>query len=410
MTAHSISLFTWLVIGLCCVSTCYVTIAALVHPGWRRTELSARRNALNEDHAAYPPVSVLKPLCGLEPRLYWNLETFCAQTYPSYQLLFGVASEADPAAQVVRRLARAYPQLDIALVIAASSHGSNRKVGNMINMAAHAKHDIFVIADSDIAVEPDYLMRVTAPLADERVGIVTCLYRGRRVGGFWARFGALFIDKWFAPSVYVANWLGVSRFGFGATLALTRDTLVKSGGFEAVRDCLADDYWMADRVRALGLQTVLSDVVVATDVTERDLAALWRRETRWLRTIRSIDPLSFAFLFVTFTTPWLVTSGLLSLVFDSSGADLAQSAADTIVDLSSSFGLSARLLLHWRSARSWRAFWIDLPLIPLRDTLMCLQWLAAWFGSSVLWRGFRVPVDDTRPMRGVTDAADASDS
>jgi ceramide glucosyltransferase len=410
MTVHSIPLFMWLVIGLCCASTCYATIAALVHPGWRRNDLNARCEAPDANDSAYAPVSVLKPLCGAEPRLYFNLETFCRQTHPSYQLLFGVACASDPAAQVVRRLARAYPQCDIELVIGAPSHGSNRKVGNMINMAARAKHDVFVIADSDIAVESDYLMRVTAPLADEQVGIVTCLYRARRVGGFWARIGALFIDKWFAPSVYVAHWLGFDRFGFGSTLALKRDTLIKSGGLDALRDCLADDYWLAERVRALGLQTVLSEVVVATDVTERDLAALWRRETRWLRTIRSIDPLSFAFLWLTFTTPWLVTSGLLSLVFDSSGADFAQSAADTIVDLSSSFGLSARLLLHWRSARSWRAFWIDLPLIPLRDALMCFQWLAACFGSSVLWRGFRVPVDDSRTMRGVSDAPDASDS
>ncbi|SAK80002.1 glycosyltransferase [Caballeronia temeraria] len=399
MTPHPVPLLLWIVIALCCAATCHATLAAFIFPGLRGTAGARRRGD------APAPVSVLKPLCGIEPRLYSNLETFCTQTHPSYQLLFGVASASDPAAGVVERLARAFPQRDIELLIGGSAHGSNRKVANLINLAARAKHDLIVIADSDIAVEPDYLVRVTGPLADADVGIVTCLYRARRVGGFWSRIGALFIDEWFAPSVHVANVLGQRRFGFGATLALRRDTLVNAGGFEAVRDCLADDYWLAEHVRALGLRTVLSDVVVATDVIERDLASLWNRETRWLRTIRSVNPLGFAGLCLTFTTPWLLTSALLGLGFEH-GADVTRGIADTIVDLSTSLGLSARLLLHKRSARSWRAFWRDLPLIPLRDMLMWLQWLAASFGSSVVWRGVRIPLDDAHEHYD----ANASDS
>ena len=399
MTAQSIPLVLWLLIALCCAATCHAALAALVYPGPRAAS-GARRHV-----DVCGSVSVLKPLCGDEPRLYSNLETFCTQTHPSYQLLFGVASASDPAINIVRRLARAWPQRDIELVVDGSVHGSNRKVCNLISLAARAKHDLIVIADSDIAVEPDYLVRVTAPLADAAVGIVTCPYRARRVGGFWSRIGALFIDEWFAPSVHVAHALGRARFGFGATLALRRDALARSGGFEALRDCLADDYWLAERVHALGLRTVLSDVVVATDVTERDLASLWHRETRWLRTIRSIEPIGFAFLCLGFTTPWLLTSALLGLGFEH-GMDPAQSIADTIVDLSTSLGLSARLVLHWRSARSWRAFWRDLPLIPLRDMLMWLQWLAASFGSSVVWRGERIPLDDARDRYD----ANASDS
>jgi ceramide glucosyltransferase len=331
-------------------------------------------------------------LCGAEPRLYANLETFCTQSLPSFQLVFGVASAADPAATVVRRLAEAYPDCDIELVVDATTHGTNRKVSNLMNLAARAKHDRLVIADSDIAVEPDYLARVSAPLGDPTVGVVTCLYRSRRIGGLWSRLGALFIDEWFAPSVQVANVAGYGRFGFGATLALTRDTLQRSGGLEALRDCLADDYWLAERARAAGLRTVLSEVIVATDVVERDIGSLWGRETRWLRTIRSINPWGFAFLCLTFTSPWLVASALLGFSFDISGADLAQSTADSIVDWSTSLGLSARLVLHWRTAPTLRAFWRDLPLVPVRDSLSWLQWIAAFFGSSVVWRGVNVPL------------------
>ncbi|SAK71022.1 glycosyl transferase family protein [Caballeronia calidae] len=399
MTAHSVPLLVWLVIALCCAATCHATLAAFVHHGSRGTAGARRGGGIPG------PVSVLKPLCGIEPRLYSNLETFCTQTHPSYQLLFGVASASDPAAGVVARLARAHRGRDIELVVDGTAHGSNRKVGNLINLAAHAKHDLIVIADSDIAVEPDYLERVTAPLADATVGVVTCLYRARRIGGFWSRIGALFIDEWFAPSVHVADAFGHRSFGFGATLALTRDTLVRSGGFEALRDCLADDYWLAEHARALGLRTVLSDVIVATDVIEHDLASLWSRETRWLRTIRSVNPLGFLFMCLSFTTPWLLTSALLGLGFEH-GTNVAEIVADTIVDMSTSLGLSARLVLHWRSARSWRAFWRDLPLIPLRDVLMWLQWLAALFGSSVVWRGVRVPLDGARARYD----ANASDS
>ncbi|VXB43530.1 putative glycosyltransferase [Burkholderia sp. 8Y] len=408
MTAHAIPVWMWLVIGLCCAATCHAALAALLHGGRRTARSSRRDHSTSADSPV--PVSILKPLCGAEPRLYANLETFCTQTHPSYQLLFGVAHASDAAAGVVRRLARAYPDRDIELVIDATTHGSNRKVANLINLSGHAKHDVIVIADSDIAVEPDYLMRVTAPLADASVGVVTCLYRARCIGGIWARLGSLFIDEWFVPSVYVANALGYGRFGFGATLALTRETLEKIGGLEALRDCLADDFWLAERARVIGLRTVLSDVVVTTDVIEGDLPSLWRRETRWLRTIRSINPLGFACLCITFASPWLLTSALLGVSFDTSGTDLAQSTADAIVDISTSLGISARLLLHSRSARSWRAFWRDLPLIPLRDGLMWLAWFAALFGSSVVWRGVRVPLNVSDASASEGDAYETNPS
>jgi ceramide glucosyltransferase len=353
-------------------------------------------------------ISVLKPLCGLEPRLYANLETFCRQTHPQFQLLFGVSSASDPAVGVVNRLRAAYPELDITLVVNDSVHGVNLKVSNLINLAQHARHEVIVIADSDIAVPPDYLHTVSAPLASGQVGVVTCLYRARRVGDVWARLGALFIDEWFVPSVHVARAVGTSRFGFGATLALRRETLDAIGGFHELKDCVADDFWLAEYVRELGLRTHVSELTVTTDVTERDLPSLWLRETRWLRTIRSINPLGFAFLFITFTTPWLIASWLLGLGFDWSGGSIADSTADMIVDLSTSFGLSARLLLHWRNTRDWRSFWRDLPLIPLRDLLLSAEWIAAAFGSHVMWRGARIRIVPrvVAPEVNLTDVSD----
>jgi len=388
----------WLTVTLCWIATFYTVIAAFAMPFF------SKRAGIR--HVGWTSVSVLKPLCCVEPRLYENLATFCEQAHPRFQLLFGVSSPADAAIGVVRRLQAAYPQCDIELVVDSRVHGSNLKVSNLINMAQRARHDIIVLADSDIAVEPDYLDTVTAPLADFDTGVVTCLYRAQSVGGFWPRVGALFINEWFAPSVRVAHAGGSRRFGFGATLALRRTTLESIGGFETLKDCLADDYWLAEHTRALGLNTVLSPVIVATDVIEPTFTTLWLREVRWLRTIRSVNPPGFASLIITFTSPWLLVGALLACELAS--RDAAHFFMVLALSISTVLGTIARILLHARSARYSRTFWRDLPLVPLRDTLLALQWLGAVFGSHVVWRGARVSVA-SRVRRRRTSIMEISD-
>jgi len=455
MVAHAFTAGEWILFAVCIAASLYTLVAAVAMP------LSTVRGRAALDHGDLSPaapavdprslvhgtkfgarascrtdplphagVSVLKPLCGAEPRLYENLRTFCEQRYTNFQLVLGVCSPDDPAIAVARRLQAAYPSLDIELAIDTRVHGSNLKVSNLMNMVERARHDVIVIADSDIAVRADYLESVAAPLADPRIGVLTCLYAAQGVGGFWPRVGALFVNEWFAPSVRVAHMAGSRRFGFGATLALRRATLERIGGFEALKNCLADDYWLAEHVRALGLQTVLSRVMVATDVTEPTFAELWQRETRWLRTIRSVNPLGFAFLFITFPVPWLVAGACLTAVF-ATGANGGPFGWGSLVGAAGTMaGLAARLMLHLRAARHeialrcpfpgetadslGRAFWRDLPLLPLRDTLLLSQWLAAAFGSHVTWRGTRVRVGSsrstarTRPLRSM-DVMEASD-
>jgi ceramide glucosyltransferase len=400
MTVHSLHIFEWPLVLLCSVATIYAGIAAVAMPFFSKRTCARQ--------PGWSSVSVLKPLCGIEPRLYENLVTFCEQAHPCFQLLFGVSSPVDPAIAVVRRLQAAYSHRDIELVVDSRVHGSNLKVSNLINMLERARHAIVVLADSDIAVKPDYLDTVTAPLADPDIGVVTCLYRAQSVGGFWPRVGALFINEWFAPSVRVAHAGGSRRFGFGATLALRRSTLEGIGGFEALKDCLADDYWLAEHARTLGFNTVLSPVMVDTDVIEPTFSTLWLREMRWLRTIRSVNPSGFAFLFITFTSPWLLIGS--ALLLGMSNGDGATAHPFMLLTLSTSTvtGVSARILLHARSARYSSSFWRDLPLVPLRDTLLALQWLSAAFGSHVVWRGARMPVVNrvTRPRTSIVEISD----
>ena len=357
-------------IALAFAATGYACVAL-----WAVMKGSRKRQGVPLSATPPRPASVLKPLHGAEPKLYENLRSFCLQAHPDYQLVFGVREPDDPAIAVVERLRREFPQRSIALAIDPRVHGANFKISNLMNMLPHAQHDLLVLADADIYVQPDYLARVTAPLADPGVGIVTCLYYGIPVRSFWSRLGRLFIDDWFAPSVKLSHAFGSTRFAFGSTIALRRDALQAIGGFEALRDTLADDFWLGELTRRAGLRTVLSDVVVGTDVAESHLKDLWAHELRWLRTIRSIAPAGFAMTFVCFTSPLLLL-----------GLCLAPGAASVGLAV---LGGGARVLLHFLQRRiSDRAFaWHEVLLIPLRDALLLMEWAAALAGWQVRWRG-----------------------
>jgi ceramide glucosyltransferase len=348
------------------------------------------RRTVPGPRSAPPATTVLKPLCGNEPRLYENLATFCEQDHPAYQLVFGVRSPDDPAVAVVDRLGRAYPERDIMLVIDPATHGTNLKVGNLINLVRHARHDMLVIADSDVSVRPDYLRSVVEPLSDPAVSAVTCAYRARPIDGFWPAIGALYIDQWFIPAVYVRYAMGSTRFGFGQTLVCRRSELAAMGGFDVLRDRLADDYWLAEGLRGTRSRTALSNVVVTTDVSETRFADLWRRETRWLRTIRSINPAGFAFLFITFTSVWLLL-GAVSCAVGGIGPPFRLPVAALV-----GLGLLARGVTHWRTTRTWQRFLATAPLVLPRDVLLLVQWLVSLRGNEVTWRGVRMAVNESR--------------
>ncbi len=320
-----------------------------------------------------PPVSVLKPLYGAEPRLYENLRSFCLQDYPNFQIVCGVRDANDPAIAVVRRLQQEFPSLDLELAVDPRLHGANYKVSNLINIFRRCRHDRLVIADSDICVGRDYLAEVVASLNDPSVGLVTCLYRGRSVAGFWSRMGALFIDDWFAPSVWVARFCGSQAHAFGATIALRRDTLTAIGGFEAIANQLADDYRLGELTRRLGLRTVLSSHIVTTDVVENDLARLFEHELRWLRTIRSLQPSGFMFCFITFSLPVAFIGFLLAADSLAAQACLGVTTA-------------SRLALHViQRRRAGKSAFSEIALIAPRDCLNLVLWCASFASWRVRW-------------------------
>ena len=351
-------------------------------------------------NAARPSVTILKPLCGMEPNLYENLETFCRQDYAGpVQVVFGVQNATDPAIAVVRRLAEAYPDLSLDLVIDARQHGSNRKVSNLINMSAQIAHDVIVLADSDMVARPDYLERVVAELGQPGVNGVTCLYHGVPAHrGVWAHLSALAIDVQFLPNVVMGTSLGLAKPCFGSTIAFTATSLAEMGGFEAFRDDLADDYAVGEALRARGGLVAIPTFTIGHTCVDTDLAGLWKHELRWNRTIRNVDPAGYAGSIVTHAFPLALIGALIP-------------GADTSGLVVAALALACRIILCVRLERAFglapHPYW----LLPIRDILSFMNFAWSFVSGAVTWKGhdYRVVADGTLiPERSLGHDAGAS--
>ncbi len=314
------------------------------------------------------PVSVLKPIRGVDPGFREAIRSHTG-LQGDYEFLCGVSQANDPALPILREFFRVR-------VVNSDTQTANGKVGVLIDLVAAARHSILVVNDADIRVEPNYLHRVTAPLNDPRVGLVTCLYRP--IGDtFAARFEALGVSTDFAPSALVARLVGVDEFAMGSTLAFRRQDLDRIGGFAAVADYLADDYQVGHRIHALGLKCVLSDVVVETHLGG-GWPQVWQHQVRWARTIRVSRFGGYLGLPLTNATVWAV------LIAAFGRPDLA--AWLIVLRIAMAFASGWHVL---RSSDVLLLWW----LVPARDLFGFAVWIAGLFGNSVMWRGRRLQLD-----------------
>jgi len=252
-----------------------------------------------------PPISILKPLKGTDPEIYESFRSHCIQDYPEYEIIFGVSDPHDPAIESVKKLQREFPDRRIQLLVCPKILGANVKVSNLAQMLAEARNDWLIVNDSDIRVESDYLRRVTAPLVDARIGMVTCLYRGVAGATLGSHLEGLGISTDFCPSVLAAWQLeGGIRFGLGSTLAFRRTELEKIGGFASFVDYLADDYELGKRIAGLGLTVKLSDVVVETYLPSYRLREFFAHQLRWARGVRDARAGGYIGLIFTFGIMW----------------------------------------------------------------------------------------------------------
>jgi ceramide glucosyltransferase len=334
---------------------------------------------------SWPGVSILKPLYGAEAQLSENIETYVHQDYPGkIQFVFGVQDPADRAIPVVKSLIERYPQLDLHLVVNGAAHGANRKVSNLINMGQVARHPLIVMADSDVAVGPNYLRTLVGALAQPGVGVVTCLYRGLPSGGFWAQLSSMAVHDHFLPGTILGLALGLARPCVGATIALSRETLARIGGFKAVANHLADDYAISKAVRQAGLRVVVSPMLVAHTFEEKSLSDVIRHELRWARTIFTVDPVGYIGSSVTHALP-LAVIGAAIRGFDGWGLAAILSA------------LACRLFLKDRLAREFELPNPGYALLFARDMLSFAIYFGSFLSPRVSWRGqdFTVARDGT---------------
>ena len=324
------------------------------------------------------PVSILKPLRGTDPGMYESFRSHCLQDYPDYEIIFGVSDANDPAIPLVERLKAEFPERAIRLMICQGNLGANTKVSNLAQMAREARYGYLLVNDSDIRVAPDYLHRGLAPLADPKVGLVTCLYRGLANSSLGSRLESLGISTDFCPGVLVAQSVeGGIRFGLGSTLAFRRSDLAAIGGFESLVDYLADDYQLGSRIAALGMKVQLSTVVVETFLPRYTLRGFFDHQLRWGRTVRDSRRWGYLGLGLTFGLPW----ALLALIA-ARGAGWAWEllAAVAIARFAVAVVVGRFVLQDRQMARLF-------GLIPLRDFVAVLVWLVSFAGHTVTWRG-----------------------
>lgn len=336
-----------------------------------------------------PPVSILKPLKGTDPEMYETFRSHCRQNYPEYEIVFGVSDAEDPAIALVERLKAEFPQRSIRLVVCDKNLGSNTKVSNLVQMLPEARYQYLIVNDSDIRVERDYLQRVVPPLTDPKVGVVTCLYRGVASATLGSRVESLGISTDFCGGVLAARLLEGIRFGLGSTLVFRRSDLNAIGGFEALLDYLADDYEIGNRIVALGLEGRLSEVVVETFLPPYSAREFVDHQLRWARTVRDARRWGYLGILWTFGLPW----ALLALIA-AHGAAWAWGllGATAIMRLAMAL-VVGRVVLEDRHVVPF------LWLIPLRDVVALMVWMASFAGHTVAWRGDSFTLKDGRLVR-----------
>jgi ceramide glucosyltransferase len=350
--------------------------------------VSKARTGTRSTHA--PPVSILKPLKGIDPEIYESFRSHCLQDYPEYELVFGVSDPSDPAVASVERLKREFPEHAIQLVVCPNILGPNVKVSNLEQMAQAARHEYLIVNDSDIRVERDYVQRVIAPLVDARVGMVTCLYRGVAAPTLGSRLEALGISTDFSAGVLAAHLLeGGLRFGLGSTLAFRRRELLQIGGFRAIVDYLADDYELGHRISGLGLKVALSEVVVETHLPAYDFGGFLAHQMRWARGVRDSRLGGYIGLAATFGLLW----ALLNLL-------LAGAPAWSWIVLGCVLLLRILVaLIVGKSVLKDSQLPRQLWLLPLRDLIAVGVWIASFWGHTVTWRGDRFELRKGRLIR-----------
>ena len=337
----------------------------------------------------FPPVSLLKPVCGLEKNLAENLRTACLQDYPSYQVVYSVQRRDDPAIALLRELEREFGSERVTVVVAQVEVGLNGKINNLAGALPHARHDLLVISDSDVRLRPDYLKTIVAPLADSEVGCVSTFFKASDAGPWYEQMEQLTINADHFAMAMFASVIKVVDFCFGASTALSKQTLARIGGLEALGDYLVEDNEMGQRILRSGQRLVVVPYVVDTMTDLRSLAQWWQKQTYWDQNTKAAVPVVFAATLLLRIIPL----GLLFAAlrgFDALGVGVF--AAVLAVRLAAA---AAVLGVALRDVRGLRSLW----LVPIKDVLSLFWFVRSWLKRTVVWRGVEMALTSDGRLR-----------
>ena len=345
-----------------------------------------------------PPVSLLKPVRGVDFGSYENFSSFCRQDYPDYEILFAVKDESDPAVLLIRRVAAEFPQRRIRVIFGAEQIGANRKVNKLIRLAREAQHEILVLTDGDVRVGPGYLREVIAPFADAKVGAVTSFYRAIAERSLGAELEAIGASSDFFAGVLVAEWKEGMTFALGASIVTTKHWLGKIGGFEAIADMHSDDYELGHRIAKAGGEVLLSREGVWTMYPAQTARGFWEHQVRWARTVRLCRPLSYAGLIFTHGLPWAL---LAACIAPSKWIGAAYLLAYLVLRFPMAWTVGV-----WgvRDDLLRQKLW----LVPPRDAIFFAVWVASFISKRITWGGEEFTMEQGQMVRaGSRESSDA---
>jgi ceramide glucosyltransferase len=342
-----------------------------------------------------PPVSILKPIYGLDRETYENYASFCRQDYPEFEILFCVSDDRDPAVPVIQKIIVDFPGRPIRLLVGSEPLGASDKVNKLCRMVREARHEIVIVTDSDVRVDPGFLRAIARAFRDPEVGGVTCLYRGLTDGSFAAGLEAMGNSTDFAAGVLV-NWLGGKiDFMLGAIMATTKKNLAEIGGFESLVDYFCDDFELGNRIARNGHHIELSTFPVSIVYPRETLLEAFRHQVRWNLSIRYSRGAGHLGLIFTQGLPWTI---LAALVAPSATIALAYVAAYVVLrsEMARSVGV-------W--GMQDRALRAKLSLLPVRDAFAFVVWLASFFPQRIRWRDKEFHVRNRRLVPSASNRA-----
>lgn len=356
----------------------FLVIIAAVR--FKKRSEAERRAVLSFPSDQLPPVTIFKPVHGMEQRLEQNLQSFFQQDYPDYEIIIGARSEDDPAILLAEKIRRRYPQRKSRIVISGPPEWPNAKVFTLDKMVPLSLNDFFVISDSDVRVDSDFLRNVIPPLFDRKLGLVTCLYRGDPASDFWSFLEALGMSVEMPSGVVTADMLEGIRFALGPAVALRRDSLDAIGGIKTTADYYSDDYVLGNKIWAAGYKVIFSHYFIHHVLTPRSFVRTLGDQLRWMKSTRHSRPWGHIGSGLTFAMPF----GLLGLIAAAGlgrlGVGWSFLAAAFLNRVIQSLAVGWWLL---KDQRALRFCW----LYPLRDLQGFGVWVASFFSHTFHWRG-----------------------